>query len=226
VRRIGHLESAHRGTVFLDEIGDLHPDLQVLLLRFLEEKSVQRLGGRELIPVDARVIAATNVDLESAVKQGRFREDLYYRLDVLRVRIPPLRDRRDDVEPLAQAFLARISAEHSRRVDGFSRSALATMVAHDWPGNVRELLNRIRRAVILGEGRIITAPDLQLEAVEEPTPTLEASRMEAERHAVLRGVRAASGNVQLAAQTLGVSRATLYRLLEKHQIIVWTNVHN
>ena len=111
-RRIGQLEAAHRGTIFLDEIGDLHPDLQVLLLRFLEEKSVRRLGGREQIPVDARVIAATNVDLEAAVKQGRFREDLFHRLNVLRVRLPPLRERREDIDPLASAFLVRLSAEH------------------------------------------------------------------------------------------------------------------
>lgn len=221
-RRIGQLESAHRGTVFLDEIGDLHPELQVLLLRFLEEKSVQRLGGREQILVDARVIAATNVDLEAAVKHGRFREDLYYRLNVLRVRIAPLRDRRDDIEPLAQAFLARLASEHARRVDNFSRAAMATMISHDWPGNVRELLNRIRRAVILGEGRLITVADLQLEAAEETTPTLQAARLEAERRAVLRGVRAAAGNVQQAARTLGISRATLYRLLDRHGIAVWS----
>jgi len=217
-RRIGQLEAAHHGTIFLDEIGDLHPDLQVLLLRFLEEKSVRRLGGREQIPVDARVIAATNVDLEAAVKQGRFREDLYHRLNVLRVRIPPLRERREDIEPLANAFLARFSAEHTRRVEGFSRSALAAMLACNWPGNVRELLNRIRRAVILGEGRVITAADLQLEPTEQPAPvmTLERVREEAEREAIQRSLAHTAGNAQRAASQLGVSRATLYRLLEKY----------
>ena len=218
VRRIGQLEAAHRGTIFLDEIGDLHPDLQVLLLRFLEEKSVRRLGGREQIPVDARVIAATNVDLEAAVKQGRFREDLYHRLNVLRVRLPPLRERREDIEPLASAFLVRLSAEHTRRVEGFSRSALAAMLAYGWPGNVRELLNRIRRAVILGEGRVITVTDLQLEPVEVSSsmPTLARVREDAERQAIQRSLANTGGNAQRAASQLGVSRATLYRLLEKY----------
>jgi len=217
-RRVGQLEAAHRGTVFLDEIGDLHPELQVLLLRFLEEKSVRRLGGREQIPVDARVIAATNVDLEAAVRQGRFREDLYHRLNVLRIRIPPLRERREDIEPLANAFLARFSAEYGRRVDGFSRSALAAMSTHAWPGNVRELLNCIRRAVILGEGRVLTAADLQLADASpiEPLATLEQAREQAEREALQRSLTGAAGNVERAARQLGVSRATLYRLLDKH----------
>jgi DNA-binding NtrC family response regulator len=218
VRRIGQLEVAHQGTIFLDEIGDLHPELQVLLLRFLEEKSVRRLGGRDQIPVDARVIAATNVDLEAAVKQGRFREDLYHRLNVLRVHIPPLRERREDIEPLANAFLARFSVEHSRRVEGFSRSALAAMLAYEWPGNVRELLNRIRRAVILGEGRVITAADLQFEPANAaaPVPTLEHAREEAERQAIQRSLANTGGNAQRAASQLGVSRATFYRLLDKY----------
>jgi DNA-binding NtrC family response regulator len=218
VRRIGQLEAAHRGTIFLDEIGDLHPDLQVLLLRFLEEKSVRRLGGREQIPVDARVIAATNVDLEAAVRKGRFREDLYHRLNVLRVRIPPLRERREDIEPLAIAFLTRFADEHTRRVEGFSRSALAAMLAYGWPGNVRELLNRIRRAVVLGEGRVITSADLQLEPTDQPapTPTLERVREDAERQAIQRSLASSGGNAQRAANQLGISRATFYRLLEKY----------
>ena len=217
-RRIGQLEAAHHGTIFLDEIGDLHPELQVLLLRFLEEKSVRRLGGREQIPVDARVIAATNVDLEAAVKQGRFREDLYHRLNVLHLRIPPLRERREDIEPLANAFLARLAAEHARRIEGFSRPALAAMLAYGWPGNVRELLNRIRRAVVLGEGRVITATDLQLQPSDAPVPgpTLERAREEAERQAIRRSLASAAGNVQRAASLLGISRATLYRLLDKY----------
>ena len=217
-RRVGQLEAANRGTVFLDEIGDLHQELQGLLLRFLEEKSVRRLGGVGQIPVDVRVIAATNVDLEAAVRQGRFREDLYYRLNVLRVRIPPLRERREDIEPMAQAFLARFAAEHGRAVEGFGRSALAAMGAHDWPGNTRELLNRIRRAVILGEGRIITAADLQLAAtvgVAAP-PTLQHAREAADREAVLRGLSSTAGNAREAAKLLGVSRATFYRLIDRH----------
>ncbi|MCC7463405.1 MAG: sigma-54-dependent Fis family transcriptional regulator [Gammaproteobacteria bacterium] len=218
-RRVGQLEAAHRGTVFLDEIGDLHAEMQVLLLRFLEEKLVRRLGSRDAITVDARVIAATNVDLEQAVKQGRFREDLYHRLNVLRVHLPPLRERREDIGPLASAFLTRLSAEHARRVDGFSRAALGALQRHVWPGNVRELLNRIRRAVILGEGRMISADDLQLtSAPEEATgmPTLGQARATAEQEALQRGLATAAGDGQRAAQLLGISRATFYRLLQKY----------
>jgi len=223
--RIGQLEAAHNGTVFLDEIGDLHTELQGLLLRFLEEKSIRRLGGRQQIPVDVRVIAATNVDLEPAVKNGRFREDLYYRLNVIRVHIPPLRARREDIVPLAQTFLARFATEHSRRIDGFSRAALAALGAHDWPGNVRELLNRIRRAVILGDERLINPYDLELGAA--PTApavaTLDSARTQAERLALMRGLLFADGNVQEAASLVGVSRATFYRLLEKHALMLGTS---
>jgi DNA-binding NtrC family response regulator len=173
--------------------------------------------------VDARVIAATNVDLEDAVGRGRFREDLFHRLNVLRVHLPPLRERREDIAPLAHAFLARFSAEHRRGVAGFSRAALAALRAHDWPGNVRELVNRIRRAVILGEGRRIAAADLQLQpGASEGTdlPTLEQARDEAERQALRRSLAIAAGNPQRAAG-LSASRATFYRLLEKHGLAPW-----
>lgn len=217
-RRTGQLEAAHLGTVFLDEIGDLHPDLQVLLLRFLEEKSVRRVGGREPVRVDARVVAATNVDLEGAVRRGRFREDLYHRLNVLRVRIPPLRERREDIEPLARMFLARFAGEHGRRIEGFARSTLVALNAYHWPGNVRELLNCIRRAVVLGEGRLLTAADLQIGALQaaDVPPALEQARHHAEREALERGLACTGGSVDLAARLLRVSRATLYRLVDKH----------
>jgi DNA-binding NtrC family response regulator len=218
-RRIGQIEAAHRGTVFLDEIGDLDPGLQGLLLRFLEEKSVRRLGGHEDIPVDVRVIAATNVDLESNVKNGRFRGDLYYRLNVIRVRMPPLRSRYEDIPLLAQTFLNRIAADHPRRIEGFTRLAMAAMASHEWPGNVRELLNRIRRAAILGEGRLIDAAQLELDEHLVPEiATLEQTRAEAERLALVKGLSYAQGNAREAADALGVSRATLYRLLEKHRV--------
>lgn len=218
-RKVGHFESAHRGTILLDEIGDLHQELQALLLRFLEEQVVRRVGGREEIRVDARVVAATNVDLESAIKSGTFRSDLYYRLNILRVRTPPLRDRREDIEPLARMFLKRFSGENPRRPRGFSESALAAMYRHDWPGNVRELLNRVRRAIVMCEGRLITPGDLNFSVDHRPLDlSLETARVEAERKTILTALQCSGGNAGKSAQMVGVSRATFYRLLEKHGV--------
>jgi DNA-binding NtrC family response regulator len=216
-RKVGHFEAAHRGTIFLDEIGDLHPELQALLLRFLEGQAVRRVGGREEIRIDARVVAATNVDLEAAIKRGGFRSDLYYRLNILRVRTPPLRDRRADIEPLARVFLKRFSGEKPRRLRGFSKSALAAMYGHDWPGNVRELLNRVRRAIVMCEGRLITPGDLNFRVDLQPLDlNLEAARVEAERNTILTALQYSGGSAGKSAQMVGVSRATFYRLLEKH----------
>jgi len=217
-RKVGHIEAARGGTIFLDEVGDLHADLQALLLRFLEEQAVRRVGGREEIHVDARVLAATNVDLESAIKQGKFREDLYYRLNVLRVNTPPLREHCEDIETMALAFLDRYLDENHTKLLGYTKSALRTMRAHSWPGNVRELLNRIRRAIVMSDGPMITPHDLCLdvETPDQPILNLEAARFEAEKSTLLAALRQTAWNARKSAHLVGVSRATFYRLLERH----------
>jgi DNA-binding NtrC family response regulator len=220
-RQVGHLEAAGGGTIFLDEIGDLDSELQALLLRFLEQKAVRRVGGREEMMVDARVVAATHVDLETAVKHGRFREDLYYRLNVLRVKLPPLRDRPEDVEALATEFLARLAREQPSRVIGFSRAAVAAMNRHTWPGNVRELLNRVRRAAVMAEGRLITPADLHLdqELDGDERLSLDVAREQVEKLTLREALRRTGGNATHAARMVGVSRATFYRLLDKHRLL-------
>lgn len=217
-RKVGHFEAARGGTIFLDEIGDLHPDLQALLLRFLEEQAVRRVGGREQIHIDARVLAATNVDLEAAVRLGRFREDLYYRLNVLRVGTPPLRERREDIDVLALTFLNRYVGEKQTRLRGFTRPALTALRAHSWPGNVRELLNRVRRAIVMTEGTLITPLDLRLgvDAAGRPMPSLDAARREAERRTILAALQRTGWSASKSADLIGVSRATFYRLLDRH----------
>jgi DNA-binding NtrC family response regulator len=219
-RQIGHLEAAHRGTILLDEIGDLAPELQILLLRFLEQGTVRRVGGRAEITLDVRVLAATHVDLEAAVRAGRFRDDLYYRLNVLRLHMPALRERREDIPELADAFLERFRSEHHDQLRGFSGPALRAMQAYDWPGNVRELMNRVRRAIVMSEGHLITPQDLQLadRSVESSVTHLDAARLAAERHSLLAALQCSGWNASRAAELLGVSRATLYRLVERHHL--------
>ena len=219
-RKIGSIQAADRGVVFLDEIGDLPLELQSSLLRFLQEKTIVRVGATELIRIDARVIAASHVDLWDAVKHGRFREDLYYRLNVLHLHIPPLRERAGDIKLLAQAFFEQAGAQKSPQVTGFSSEALAAMEAHAWPGNVRELMNRVQKAMIMCERRLITAGDLGLgprTAAPELT-SLRNVRGLIERDVIRQTLLVNGRNVAAAARQLGVSRTTLYRLLQKFEI--------
>lgn len=220
-RKIGWIEQAQGGTLFLDEIGDLPLESQVALLRFLQQGTITRLGGHQSIPLDLRIISATHVDLVAAQADGRFRSDLFHRLCVLTLTIPPLRERGEDILLLANAVLAEHGHEAHRRIRGFSTCATQGMMQYTWPGNVRELINRVRRAIVMTDNRKITAEDLQLHGgVEVPRKTLDAIREEAEREAI-RTVMASHGfHVVPAARELNVSRVTLYRLMHKHNIRV------
>ena len=220
-RKVGRIEAANGGTLFLDEIGDLPLELQANLLRFLQEKHIERVGGSQPIPVDVRVLAATHVDLEQAITSGRFREDLYYRLNVLQVITAPLRERHGDLGMLAIHFAHFYSQETGRRPRSFSEDALVAMGKHDWPGNVRELANRVRRGLVLAEGRQIQAGDLGLQGLstqDAPMGTLEDYKHRAERQALCDVLNRHSDNLSVAARVLGISRPTFYRLLHKHQI--------
>ncbi|MES2868622.1 MAG: sigma-54 dependent transcriptional regulator [Pseudomonadota bacterium] len=219
-RKIGRIEAANGGTLFLDEIGDLPLELQANLLRFLQEKHIERVGGSQPIAVDVRVLAATHVDLEAAIVSGRFREDLYYRLNVLQVVTAPLRERHGDLAMLASHFSHFYSLETGRRPRTFSEEALIAMGNHSWPGNVRELANRVRRGLVLAEGRQIEAHDLGLDTQQLVVAmgTLEEYKDQAERQALCDVLHRHSDNFSMAAKVLGVSRPTFYRLLHKHQI--------
>jgi two-component system, NtrC family, response regulator len=217
----GKIELASSGTLFLDEIGDLPLPLQVKLLRFLQERIVERVGGRVPIPVDVRIICATHRELPDLVQTGAFREDLYYRLDEFTVRIPPLRDRPGDAHLLAQFFLTRFNADLGKALRGFSGDALSALAAHEWPGNVRELQNRVKRAVIMADGPLINATDLNLVVSTEDcgdSVDLRRAREEAERMALQRALLQEQGNVSRAARLLGVSRPTLYDLMRHHKL--------
>ena len=220
-RRIGHFEAACGGTVFLDEIGDLPLDAQTSLLRLLQEGTLLRVGSSQPIKLDVRVLAATHVDLESAVAQGSFREDLYYRLNVLRLRMPALREREGDIELLAQNFLDAFRLRHAGCARTFSGSARQAMREFNWPGNVRELLNRVQRAAVVAEGTLISAADLDL-LETQPAAHLRSSlgltRVSAEREAVLNCLRESRYNISECARRLNVSRVTVYRLCKKHRL--------
>jgi two-component system NtrC family response regulator len=217
----GKVEYAHNGTLFLDEISELSPNLQVKLLRFLQEKAIQRVGGRENIAVNARIIAASNTDILSAIKEDRFREDLYYRIGVITIHIPPLRERGGDILLLANLFLKRSSGDFSKKIKGFSSSSVDLLTAYDWPGNVRELENRIQRAVIMAESSLLEPYDLGF--AERPatrdvhkTATLKEARNSVEKELLIEVFERYKGNMTKIAQALDISRPTLYDLLKKH----------
>jgi two-component system NtrC family response regulator len=216
-QRKGHIESAAGGTLFLDEIGELPAAVQVKLLRFLQEKRFQRVGGRQEIHSNARVIAATNVNLEESVASGKFREDLYFRLAVVIVKIPPLRERGDDIGLVANEFLHRFGAEHGKPKLTFSPDAIRALNVHRWPGNIRDLQNRVQRAVIMAEGKRVTADDLELTDVVGalPAQTLREARESVEREIVQDALRRHRGKITSAASELGISRPTLYELMER-----------
>ncbi|WP_026289950.1 PEP-CTERM-box response regulator transcription factor [Thioalkalivibrio sulfidiphilus] len=216
----GKIEYADGGTLFLDEVGDLPHPLQAKLLRFLQERVVERVGGREEIPVDVRVVCATHQDLTTLIEEGRFREDLFYRISEMTVTIPPLRERSGDTLLLARALLERFAKEQGRPLKGFTAEALKAMERHTWPGNVRELENRVKRAVIMAEGNQINVEDLELSPEgEDPLMlNLRQVRDEAEAKALRRTLQIVDGNISRAAELLGVSRPTLYDLLKKHDL--------
>jgi len=214
---VGKIEYASKGTLFLDEIGDLPLALQAKLLRFLQERVIERLGGRGEIPVDVRVVGATHQNLEALIQAGSFRQDLYYRLSEISVMIPPLRARQGDAALLAHAFLEKFSRQQNRALKGFTPDAIDAIESYPWPGNVREMENVIKRAVIMAESGQISALDLGLkaDAVESQPLNLRQVRDEAERRAVVRALGRTNGNIVQAAELLGVSRPTLYDLLNR-----------
>ncbi len=238
----GKVEYAEGGTLFLDEIGEMAPLLQVKLLRFLQEKVIQRVGGREDIPVDTRIVAATNVDIQESIKRGEFREDLYYRIGVIAIELPPLRERGEDIELLANVFLRRFGQEFGQKVRGFSTSALKWLRSYEWPGNVRELENKIKRAVVMAESPIVEASDLGFVDIQEQElnsadevegapqqevksvsaefsfsgMTLKKARRQVEGILLQQAMERSQGNIMKAAEDLAVSRPTFYDLLKKH----------
>ncbi len=213
----GKIETAHRGTLMLDEIGDLPMSLQAKLLRFLQERVIERIGGRQEIPIDVRIVCATHQNLTEAIKEGRFREDLYYRLAEIAVTMPPLRDRQGDAALLAHAFLRRFAQEQNRGTMTLREDAVRAIEAHRWPGNVRELENCIKRAVIMADGNQITCEDIGLAAPSDEPAVLDLRKVreEAEQRVIVAALGRTDGNVVKAAELLGVSRPTLYDLMHR-----------
>ncbi len=222
-QRKGKFEIADGGTIFLDEIGDISPKLQADLLRALQERSFYRLGGTQEVAVDARVIAATHKNLQQAVQDGEFREDLYYRLNVIEIRIPPLRDRRDDLPLLAEHFVDRLSHELNKNVTGLTEPALRLLMDYDWPGNVRELENAIERAIVTCKDRFLTEDDFRflqanIEAHRSWAPPPNVTLQDLEKGAVAAAIRRTDGNIKEAAASLGIDRSTLYDKIKKYEI--------
>jgi two-component system NtrC family response regulator len=219
VQRKGLLETASGGTLFLDEIGELPPSIQVKLLRFLQEQRLQRVGGRQEIQVDTRLVAATNADLKQLINSGKFREDLYFRLAVVTIRLLPLRERGQDIVFLAREFLQRYSSQDGRPKMVFAPDALRAMNSHSWPGNVRELQNRVKRGLIMASGSRVTAKDLELQrdkaVIASAATTLRQAREHVEREMIEQALKRHSGKITSAAADLGISRPTFYELMEK-----------
>lgn len=222
---LGKVETANEGTLFLDEIGDMPLNLQAKLLRFLQERVIERVGGRSEIPVDVRVICATNKDLEAMVKAGSFREDLFYRICEMTVNIPPLRNRLGDKVLLARHFKLKFAKEHGQNVTGFTPDAIAAIENYNWPGNIREMENKIKRAVIMADGKYVTREDLGLAEAGELSLNLRHVRQEAERGAILRALSMTDNNISAAAKLLGITRPTFYDLIKKYDMNVVTAVH-
>jgi two-component system, NtrC family, response regulator len=219
----GKFEQADGGTLFLDEIGDMPLALQAKLLRFLQDRVVERIGGRERIPVDVRIVFATNKDLQAMMKAGTFREDLYYRTSEVTVRIPPLRERPGDAAVIAQAILDRRAREHGRPVKGFTPEALKAVAGYPWPGNIRELENRVNGAVIMTEGKYVSVDDLGLPSgggSDLSWLNLRVARQRAESEAIRQALALSGNNISRTAELLGITRPTLYDLLDKNQITV------
>ncbi|MBV7267227.1 PEP-CTERM-box response regulator transcription factor [Erythrobacter ani] len=217
----GKIESANGGTLFLDEVGDIPLPLQVKLLRFLQERTIERIGGRKTISVDTRIVCATHQDLEAMIGAGTFREDLFYRLAEIVVRIPGLAERHGDATLLAKAFLKRFAKEMNPAVTGFAPDALTAIDAHDWPGNVRELENRIKRAVIMADGKLVNAGDLDFDGQEEDSAevlNLKFAREQADRRVIRHALARSEGNISSSAKLLGISRPTLYDLLKQYDL--------
>jgi len=217
-KKLGRFEMAHGGTVFLDEIGTLRLDLQAKLLRVLQEREIERLGGVRPVPVDVRILAATNVNLRSAVRARTFREDLYYRLNVVPIHVPPLRERREDIPALVEHFVRKIARECNRDVRGVSAGALEVLTRYDWPGNVRELENVLHRAVVLARSPVIHLQDVPLDVAmpetgsrlgEDTSPPLREAMEQFERQYILRVLEGTGWNVSRAARRLGVHRNTV-----------------
>ncbi|OGS57940.1 MAG: PEP-CTERM-box response regulator transcription factor [Erythrobacter sp. RIFCSPHIGHO2_12_FULL_63_10] len=217
----GKIESADGGTLFLDEVGDIPLPLQVKLLRFLQERTIERVGGRSVIAVNTRIVCATHQDLESMIGDGKFREDLFYRLAEIVIRIPSLAERPGDATLLAKAFLKRFCAEMNPQVKGFAPDALSAIDAWSWPGNVRELENRVKRAVIMAEGKLVGVDDLDLgagEGEQADALNLKTAREEADRRVIRRALARSEGNISNTAKLLGISRPTLYDLLKQYEL--------
>ncbi|WP_225206821.1 PEP-CTERM-box response regulator transcription factor [Novosphingobium huizhouense] len=217
----GKIELANGGTLFLDEVGDIPLQLQVKLLRFLQERTIERIGGRKSIEVDTRIVCATHQNLEAMIADGRFREDLYYRLAEIVVRIPSLAERPGDAALLAKVFLTRFAREMNPQVKGFAPDALAAIDAWGWPGNVRELENRVKRAVIMADAKLVTAMDLDLEGGEgegETPLNLKSAREATDRKIIRHALARSEGNISSTARLLGISRPTLYDLLKQYDM--------
>ncbi|MEC7889970.1 MAG: sigma 54-interacting transcriptional regulator, partial [Pseudomonadota bacterium] len=218
----GKIELAHGGTLFLDEVGDIPLPLQVKLLRFLQERNIERLGGRKTIPVDTRIVCATHQNLEAMISDGTFREDLFYRLAEMVIKVPTLAERTGDAILLAKYFLARFADEMNLKVKGFAPDALAAIDNWSWPGNVRELENRVKRAVIMADAKLVSVEDLDLEQAGDDgadiTLNIKAAREQADRRLIRQALARSEGNISSTAKLLGISRPTLYDLLKQYDL--------